>query len=160
MGDVTETRLPGVGVRHEFQTVAGERLGLVSHRTGRRELLLYDRHDPDAACAVVHLDSDDARTLAELLGASHVSESLASLQRVEGLAIDWLNVVAGSPAAGRSIKDAAPRSETGVSIVAVLRGDATLAAPGPDERLEAGDVAVVVGTAEGIARLHDLLRPA
>jgi K+:H+ antiporter subunit KhtT len=68
MAEVTETPLPGVGVRHEFTTAAGERLVILSHRTGRREIAVYDRADPDASTTVLHLTPDDTRTLAELLG--------------------------------------------------------------------------------------------
>ena len=33
--DIQETTLPGVGLRHDFTTHAGCRLGVVSYRTGR-----------------------------------------------------------------------------------------------------------------------------
>lgn len=158
MREVSETHLPGVGVRHDFVTSSGERVGVLVHRTGRRELLLYDRRDPDACQAVVHLDGDDTRTLAELLGGSQVSEAVASIQRVEGIAIDWVTVPAASRYVGVALRDAEFRTSTGVSIVAVARGETTLAAPGPDFTLQAGDVAVVVGTPEGIALLVDLLQ--
>jgi TrkA domain protein len=46
--EIQETALPGVGLRHDFTTRAGRQLGVVTHRTGRRDLLLYDRDDPDA----------------------------------------------------------------------------------------------------------------
>ena len=91
MHDVREVRLPGVGVRHEFTTAGGVRVGVLSHHTGRREVLVYDRQDPDASTTVLHLAPDDCRTLAELLGATQVSEAVAAVQqRIEGLAIDWV----------------------------------------------------------------------
>lgn len=159
MSKVSETQLPGVGVRHEFVTHEGDRLGVLSHRTGRRELLLYDREDPDACRSVVHLDDDDTHTLAELLGASQVSESVAAVrQQVEGLAIDWITVDVRSDDAGVTIADSELRTRTGVSIVAVVRGEETMPAPGPEFVLRAGDVAVVVGTPEGIAVAADLLQ--
>ena len=158
MGEVKETQLPGVGVRHDFVTAGGERVGVLVHRTGRRELFLYDRRDPDACRAVLHLDGGDARTLAELLGASQVSETVASLQQIEGIAIDWVTIPPGSPLTGVALRDSAPRTGTGVSVVAVARGETTLAAPGPDFVLEAGDVAVVVGPPEGIAGLIAMLQ--
>jgi TrkA domain protein len=157
MGDVQETQLPGVGIRYDFVTSEGERVGVLLHRSGRRELLIYDRDDPDACRAVVRLDVDDTRTLAELLGASHVSEQLAAMQQIEGLAIDWVTIPPTSKAVGRTLRDAALRTETGVSIVAVVRGNETVPAPGPDFTLEPGDTAVVVGTPEGIERLAALL---
>lgn len=159
MSQVTETQLPGVGVRHDFVTHEGDRIGVLSHRTGRRELLLYDRDDPDACRSVVHLDVEDTRTLGELLGASKVSESVAAVQQqVEGLAIDWITVGRGSAYAGATIADSELRTRTGVSIVAVVRGDSTVPAPEPSFALGAGDVAVVVGTPEGIATAFDLLQ--
>ena len=32
MGEVQETQLPGVGVRHEFDTHRGDRVGVIVHR--------------------------------------------------------------------------------------------------------------------------------
>jgi len=158
MPEVTEIQLPGVGVRHEFTTAGGERVGVVSHRTGRRELVVYDRHDPDRCTTVLHLSPDDTRALSELLGATQVSEALIAVQqRVEGLAIDWVTIPPGSRAVGTSLGEGQFRSRTGVSIVAVARGSTTIAAPGPDHRFEAGDVAVAVGTPDGLAQLQGLL---
>jgi TrkA domain protein len=158
MPDVTEIQLPGIGVRHEFTTTGGERVGVLSHRTGRRELVVYDADDPDRCTTMLHLSADDTRTLAELLGATQVSEALTAVQqRVEGLAIDWVTIPARSRLVGTSLGEGAFRSKTGVSIVAVARGDTTIAAPGPDLVFEAGDVAVAVGTPHGLAQLQGLL---
>lgn len=158
MADVEETNLPGVGVRHDFTSHAGQRLGVLVHRTGRRELLLFDADDPDSCRATVRLDADDSHTLAELLGASSVHEALSTLQQqVEGLTIDWLKV-GGGAVVGQSLKDADFRGRTGVSVVAVMRGEDTVPAPGPDFALAVGDTAVVVGTAEGIRALTELLQ--
>ncbi|MGH2674368.1 MAG: cation:proton antiporter regulatory subunit [Actinomycetota bacterium] len=158
MADVEETKLPGLGIRYEFLTARGNRVGVVHHRTGRRELLIYDRDDPDTVRDVVALDPDDGRTLAELLGGSRVAEQLDHLQQVEGLAIDWLPVPSNSPFADGTIGDTEARRRTGVSIVAVLRGDQAFPAPGPDHRLEAGDTLLVVGTPRGIEALSVRLR--
>lgn len=158
MPEVSETPLPGVGVRHEFVTAGGERVAVITHRTGRREVALYDRADQDASSTVLHLSADDTRTLAELLGASPVSEAVSAVQqRLEGLAIDWIAVPAGSPVVGATIRDGALRTRTGASIVAVVRGDSTLPAPGPEHVFEARDVVVAVGTTEGLAQLRELL---
>ena len=158
MPEVTETQLPGVGVRHDFTTVNGERIGVVSHRSGRRELVVYRRDDPDACLATLHLSPEDTRTLAELLGATQVSQVLAAVQqRLEGVAIDWVTIPPGSPYAGSTIRLGEFRTRTGVSIVAVIRGDTTLPAPGPDFALEAGDVAVAVGTPRGLSQFTELL---
>lgn len=47
--DIDETLLPGIGVRHDLMTRQDTRVGDVAHRTGIRELLVYDQADPDGA---------------------------------------------------------------------------------------------------------------
>jgi TrkA domain protein len=135
-----------------------ERLALLTHRSGRRELAVYDRDDTDSCTTVLHLSPDDTRTLAELLGVSQVREAVQAVQQqIEGLAIDWLTVAPGSRLVGATITDGQFRTQTGTSIVAIVRGDTTIPAPGPDTRFDAGDVLVAVGTADGLSRLRHLL---
>jgi TrkA domain protein len=139
-------------------TQRGNRLGVVHHRTGRRELLVYDPEDPESCRDVIALSEDDGHTVAELLGGSRVAEELDRLQQVEGLAIDWLPLSAESPFAGKTIGDTRARTPIGTSIVAVLRGDQAHPAPEPDFELRAGDTLLVVGTPRGIEELAVLLR--
>jgi TrkA domain protein len=157
MTEITETPLPGVGVRHEFTTADGERLAVLTHRNGRREIAVFDRADPDACRTVMHLSPEDTRTLAEVLGASPVSEAVSAAQRLEGVAIDWITIPAGSAMASATIAEGALRTRSGSSVVAVVRGEDTIAAPGPDHRFAAGDVVVAVGTSDGLAQLRHLL---
>ena len=156
MPEIRETLLPGVGVRHEFTTGSGERLAVLTHRSGRRELAVYDRDDPDACTTVLHLTTDDTRTLGEILGASQVSEAVAAVQQVHGLAIDWLTVPGRSALVGTTIADGQFRTRTGASIVAITRGEVTIPAPGPEQAFEAGDGVVAVGTPEGLSLLRDM----
>ena len=159
MSEIHEVKLPGVGVRYEFQTAEGNRIGVISHRTGLREIYVSPRQEPDEFHRVLGLSPDDARTLAELLGATRVAQQLAELQqRIEGLVIDWLPVRDDSSYVGRTIGDARIRTRTGVSVVAIVRGEDAVPAPGPEDRLSSGDYLVVVGTARGIEQVVELLR--
>ncbi|MGH2734447.1 MAG: cation:proton antiporter regulatory subunit [Actinomycetota bacterium] len=158
MGDIREVKLPGVGIRYEFETEDGKLVGVVSHRSGRREVYVASSDDPDEFRRVIGLSHTDARTMAELLGASRLAEHLAELQqRIEGLVIDWLPLRDDSPYATRTIGEAQIRTRTGVSVVAVVRGDDAIPAPMPDTRIEAGDYLVVVGTGRGIEQVVELL---
>lgn len=151
MADIEETVLPGVGVRHDFMTRSGHRIGVISHRSGSKELLVYDEHDPDACSESVRLESAEGQVVGELLGAATITERLLNLQQsVEGLTIDWLALGPSWHAVGHRIGDTELRRQTGVTIIAVVRGTQTLPAPGPDFPLRAGDTAVVVGTPDGI----------
>jgi TrkA domain protein len=150
MSRIEETKLPGVGIRFDFITQHGQRVGVVHHRGGRREIFICPAEDPDTALMVLDLNDDDVHTLADVLGVSPVIEEISQLQQVEGLAMDWLPIEPGSAYAGKTIGDARIRTRTGVSVVAVIRGDDPFPAPGPEFRFEGDDIAVVVGTAHGI----------
>jgi TrkA domain protein len=156
--EIQETALPGVGLRQEFTTSAGRQLGVVSYRTGRRELLLYDPDDPDACREVIRLIPEEADALADLLGVARLGGRLAELQQqLAGLAISWLTIRDGSPYARGTIADTQARSRTGVSIVAVLREQTAFPAPTPDFGFQPGDTAVVIGTPDGVKALAGLL---
>lgn len=159
MSEIDEVKLPGVGVRYEFRTAEGNRIGVISHRTGLREIYVSRRDDPDEFKRVLGLSPNDARTLAELLGATRVAQQLAELQqRIEGLVIDWLPIREDSAYVARTIGDARIRTRTGVSVVAIVRGEEAVPAPGPEHQLESGDYLVVVGTARGVEQTVELLR--
>ncbi len=149
--ELFETPLPGVGVRYEFTSAAGDRLGVIVRRDTRRELLLYDEKDPDACRDTVSLTGEEAATLVELLGGTKVTERIGDLRHeVEGLSIEWITLEPGRGLSGRTIGDGRIRTETGASVVAVIRGDRSIPGPGPDFELLAGDVALVVGSIDGV----------
>ncbi|MGP4030045.1 cation:proton antiporter regulatory subunit [Actinomadura sp. 3N407] len=156
--DVERTSLPGIGLRHVLTTARGRQIGVVSHHTGRRDLVVYDKHDPDVCVVSVALTGEEANTLAELLETSRVVERLAEMHRqVDGLVTEQIVLAAGSPYAGRTLGDTQARARTGASIVAVVREGRVLASPRPDFVFAAEDVVVAVGTGEGTAGVADIL---
>lgn len=156
MAEVNETRLPGVGVRFDFACAAGRRVGVITRHSGRRELIVYDRRDPDRVEVSVELSAEESGVLVDLLGGTRVTEQLRDVVReTEGLAIDWLPVADGFHP--RTIGELELRSRTGVSVVAIGREGDSVPAPGPDDRIEPGDVLVVTGTPDGVARAASLL---
>lgn len=158
MVKIEETQLPGVGVRYEFVTEDGERVGVVHHRGGRREVFVCRADEPDSVALSLDMTDDEAHTFGEMMGVATVVEKLNDLQQaIEGLAIDWLTVDPGTPYAGRTIGDARIRTRSGVSVVAVIRETTPYPAPGPDFAVEAGDTLVVVGTPKGIEAVTDIL---
>lgn len=156
--DLEETELPGIGLRHDFVARSGQRVGVISHRDGHRELIFYRADDPDAVAAAVPLVTDEADALAELLGAPRIVERLARLvDQVEGITSETLLVRPGTAFDGGTIADTQARTETGASIVAVSRRREVVPSPTPDFRFEGGDRVVVVGTPEGVAAVRAIL---
>jgi TrkA domain protein len=156
--DVERIDLPGIGTSHVVTTARGRRIGIVSHRTGRRDLVVYDKEDPDTSVVSVALNADEANAIAEYLGTARIVEQLAEMQRqVAGLVTEQLVIAPGSPYAGRTLGDTRARTRTGTSIVAVVRGNDVVASPAPDFGLRPHDLIVAVGTAAGIERVAALL---
>lgn len=148
---VEQTTLPGIGVRHDLMTSSGRRIGVVSHRTGRRDLVVYDVDDPDAGLQSIPLTDDEAAALADVLGASLMLGQLAGLrQQAAGLLTEQVSITPSSPFVGRRLAETRARTRTGASIVAVLRDRQVTASPEPSFIFEAGDVVVVVGTRQGL----------
>lgn len=156
--DVNETLLPGVGLRYEFNNADGDRIGVIAHRKGDFEVFVYAAADPDRARRVFRLTDREAEVLAQILGAPRMVESYADLTKeIPGLEAGQVEVGAQSRFAGGPLGDTRARTKTGASIVAIVRDDEVLASPGPAEILEAGDVLVVIGTADGIAAVRHLV---
>ena len=156
--DVRETLLPGVGLCFEFDNADGERIGVIAHRKGDFEILVYTAADPDKANRVFRLTDHEAEAMAQIFGAPRMVERFADLTKeVPGLDAGQVEIGAESPYAGRQLGQTRARTRTGASIVAIVRDEQVLASPGPDEVLHTHDVLVVIGTADGIAAVRHLV---
>ncbi|MER5544190.1 TrkA C-terminal domain-containing protein [Streptomyces sp. NPDC001118] len=151
MGAVRTSRtpLPGIGVRYDLTTREQHRLSVVAHRDGSRTLSAYRGADPDACALSVRLSGQEAEALADTLKPAHHSPSLLSTTEL-GLVAERTALSAASYWNGRLLGDTRMRTETGVSIVAVLRRAEAIPSPGPDFRLAGGDTLIVIGTREGV----------
>jgi TrkA domain protein len=156
MVEISETPLPGVGARFDLTTAAGQPLAVLSRPSGRRDLVVYSEDDPDAVETTITFTTEEAAAVAQLLGAAAITEELSGLQTlVQGLAIDWLTIPDGQ--AQRTIGELAIRTTTGSSVIAIVRDNMPIPAPGPDEPLRGGDTVLLAGTPDGIAAACALL---
>ncbi len=71
--------------------------------------------------------------------------SLDAVAGVPQMAIERMRLAPESPLAGKRLAATGLRSQTGALVLSVVRGDEEVATPGPQFRLAAGDVLVVVG---------------
>ena len=151
------TPLPGIGVRKEFALRGGRRIGVVTHRDGKIDLIVSKSDDPDACLAALPLTTEEAGALANLLGAPQLVAQLTEEHR-DMPGIHTRQIPVGAPFDGRTLGDTALRTRTGVSVVAVMRAGHVHPSPTPDFTLTAGDLMVSVGTSEGLDSAVKILK--
>jgi TrkA domain protein len=155
---VYETEVPGVGKKFELEIDGGERLVVLIHHDGKREV--YRRPDPDADSEkLFSVAGKQARQLGSIIeGAFFQPVATDEVQVPLGDAfIEWLDLDPGSELAGQTLAEADLRREIGVSVLAVQRDTETYPNPGPDFELVAGDVLVTLGTSDEQDELEALL---
>lgn len=147
--DVHESDLPGVGKRYRARTTAGEKLVLVIHHDGRRELYRFGE-DPDRPRSVLELTDEEAHQIGALLAGTYFQPITGDsvMEVLEGLHLRWLRVEPGGALAERTIREMEIRKRTGASVIAILRQGEPLPNPSPDERMETGDTVLALGTPE------------
>jgi TrkA domain protein len=157
---VYETDVPGVGRKFELELDGGARAVVLIHHDGRVEL--FHRADPEADSEkLLDLTSRQSNLLGSLLeGAYFESVDTDELGVPLGDAIiEWVDIGEDSPVAGQTLAGADLRAESGVSVIAVQRGEETVPNPGPEFRIEPGDILVTLGTREQQAAFAQRCRP-
>jgi TrkA domain protein len=146
---LSQTPLPGIGIRYDLTTREQRQISVVAHRDGARTLSAYRADDPDACALSLRLSSGEADALIDALMPSHHSPNLLHTTDL-GLVAERIEVSGTSHWNGRLLGETRMRTETGASIVAVLRRAEAIPSPAPDFRIAGGDTLIVIGTREGV----------
>jgi TrkA domain protein len=156
--ELNETRLPGIGVKYAVPLVGGGRLSVILHNDGKREVYVFRTGD-DEPRAVFALDDDEARQLGAVLGGAYERPKIVEdLEMALGeLEIEWVAVPSSSPWIGKTLADAAFRAKTGVTVIAILRDEESIAGAQPDDVIREGDTLVVVGKAGQFGAFRTML---
>lgn len=155
---IYEAEVPGVGKRFEVETGDDERLVVIVHHDGKREIFRRAGENADAE-KLFDLSSSQATEVATVLeGANFQPLDLDDADIPLGEAImEWVEVPDDSPIAGRTLAEARVGEQTGVTIAAIQREGETLASPGAGETLASGDILVVIGSRTDQKSLESLL---
>lgn len=157
--DVREHDLPGVGKKFAIRTNDDERMTIIIHNTGHREIYHF-KPDEDYPFFAIRLEDQEARKLGAILGGAFFQPPVAdSMEMVlDQLSVEWLRVEPGSQFDGRTVVETAMREKTGASIIAVLRNNRAIPNPQPQEVIQAGDTLMVVGDREQVSRAATEIR--
>lgn len=158
--ELTETRLPGVGVKWSMTSARGSRVTVIQHNDGDREVYVHRRARDEEPAIVLELHDDEARQLGALLGGAYERPKIVEeLEMALGeFQIEWIKVPDGSWVDGRTLAECGFRKRTGVTVIAILRESESIAGAQPDDVLRDGDTIVVVGKAGQFSSVKRLLR--
>lgn len=160
MPTISEATLPGVGRKFQIETNNGDRMIIIIHDDGTRELYHFTRAQPDRVASVVTLQDSEARQVAGIIGGlTYVPKALPSAEIVlDDLVLEWYTIPRKAACVGKTIRDLMVRTVTGASIVSIIEEDGRkLINPEADTFLHAGATLIVAGDRKTIAALKHLL---
>lgn len=160
MSTIREAALPGIGRKFQVETANGDRLVIVIHDDGTRELYHFTRKNPDRVASVVTLEDSEARQIAGIIGGlTYVPKALPSAEIVlDDLLLEWYSIPSGSACIGKTIRDLQVRTETGASIVSIIEPDRVKRLnPEAGTVLNEGATLILAGDRRTIKKLKRLL---
>ena len=160
MSTIREAALPGVGRKFQIETANGDRLVIVIHDDGTRELYHFTRKNPDRVASVVTLEDAEARQIAGIIGGlTYVPKALPSAEIVlDDLLLEWYSIPPRAACIGKTIRDLQVRTATGASIVSIIEPDQTTRTnPEAHTVLNEGATLIAAGDRRTINALKRLL---
>ncbi len=160
MSSISESNLPGVGRKFQIETLSGDRLTIVIHDDGTRELYHFTRKNLDRPASVLALTDGEARQIAGIVGGlTYVPKALPSTEVVlEDLVLEWFTLPQGAAAIGRTISHLQARTLTGSSIVSIIEPNrVSRKNPEAGTLLNEGATLILAGDRRSNAKLKELL---
>lgn len=160
MSTIRESDLPGIGRKFQLEAQSGDKLVIVVHDDGRRELYHFDPDDPDELLSMVTLNDAEARQVAGIIGGlNYTPKALESVSiTLEDLVIEWYRIAPGSQAIGKTIGQLQVRQTTGATVMALIERDGSKRInPGPDQMLIEDATLVVAGERQQVQAFKRLI---
>ncbi len=148
MSTFKETDLPGIGRKFQVDTRSGDKLVILVHDDGKREMHHFDYNDPDESISMVTLDDSEARRVGAILGGMvYMPKALESVDvAFDEMVIEWFKVEREAKGAGMTIGKLEIRKKTGAAIIAVIKQNhEKIVNPGPEQVIFVGSTLVVLG---------------
>lgn len=150
-----ETELPGVGTKHTLDLATGDDLVVVEHRDGHWELARAGAEG--STTPLLQLQPREAAELGRILARGDIpSEDTRKQLLFEHFCLEWVTLEVGSSLVDSTLRESGIRARTGATVIAVLRGEESIATPEPDTRFQAGDTVVLMGQPDQVDAFRKL----
>ncbi|WP_232696261.1 cation:proton antiporter regulatory subunit [Brevibacillus daliensis] len=146
--NIRESELPGIGYKFEIITKNQDKMVIVIHDDGRREIYHFDSDDHDEVICNVTLNDMESRQIAGILGGmAYKPKALETVEiAFDDLIIEWYQVEPNAPVVNKTIGEIDIRNNFGVTVIAIKKKNTKKANnPGPDTVIEVGDTLVISG---------------
>lgn len=159
MSLIRETDLPGIGRKFQINTRSGDKIVIVVHDDGRREIHHFDNDDPEESISMVTMDDSEARRVGGILGGmAYIPKALESVDvAFDDMVFEWYKVESGSKSIGNTIGDLHIRKKTGAMIIAIMKKDKKIVNPGPEQIIPEGATLVVIGDRKQVKACKELI---
>ncbi len=139
--------LPGIGTKYELETEKKDTVAVFFLKNGNIQMytLQHDCRTP----SVAELSAVEARRLGTILTGAIMEADKESVEiafsALSDLRISVHTYIIGKKMGGHSLEDLQIRAKTGVTIIAVSRGDKNVINPPPSFLFQEGDAVVAIG---------------
>lgn len=158
--EIIETDLPGIGKKFQLSTENGDKVVIIIHDDGRRDVYHYDDADPEESISCASFNDAESRQIAAILGGmTYKPKTVESVEfALNDLIIDWYKVGAGSSISGKTIGGIGIRRNYQVNVIGIIgKSHAKQLNPGAGAILNAGDTIVVSGERTNLRKFHEAL---
>ncbi|WP_136605113.1 cation:proton antiporter regulatory subunit [Paenibacillus dokdonensis] len=158
--NIRESILPGIGMKYQIDAASGDRIVIVIHDDGRRELYHFSHEDDEQSISMVTLEDQEARQLAALVGGMvYKPKQLESVEMAfDELTIEWYRIDPHYACIGKSIGELNIRQNSGASVIALMdKKNGKQVNPGSACILNAEATVVAVGERDQQKRFKQIL---
>lgn len=151
MSAIKECDLPGIGKKFTLELDSGNKLVVVIHFSGEREVFKFTK-DNDEPSSVTTLTDEEAHQIGAILSGTYFQPVMEDEQKLmmKNVTMEWIKITDDSALANKKLEELNIRKITGVSITTIIRGETVIPNPRSSEVLQPQDTVIIIGNNEQI----------
>ncbi|MDN3514881.1 MAG: potassium transporter TrkA [Candidatus Brocadia sp.] len=151
MSEIKECDLPGIGKKFTLELDSGDKLVVVIHSSGEREVYKFTK-DSDEPTSVTRLNDEEAHQIGAILAGTYFQPVIEGEQKLTmvNATMEWIKIVPDSKLVGKKIEELDIRKKTGVTITTIIRGETVVPNPSSSEILKPQDTIIIIGNNEQV----------